>query len=739
MAQLDRRIPGVYIDVEDRSFVGKGNDLERSAYVVVVSDRGPHNRVVEVTSWDEFTLLFGTPNFEKTGHAHYLAAQHLNRAKRLYVCRVGMDDATYGNAAVKYNTPDGSTQLIYGKYSFTTSSNTVSTDDDGILGAHVGDLIYAMGDDYSKAEKIIDINTDLNIFQLENPYTGATTTDDDMYIYYPGSYVLSGSFAFSNGSNTITTSPTSAANQLSIGEWVYAEGNASSTARQVIDVNGTTGELTLDDNYAGSDSTSVARRYIPFQVISSSGVTSTSEFHENDTDNLWYFYGAGVGSYYNNLYLRGVRNVEYETIYVDDNGDPLYKYAFMNLGVYEKQPDGTSKLVGGPWVVSLINTTKEGSLIRDIVTGRELYIETVINKYSKTIACKSALGVDVLLNDTDAELKRLQVLALLSEGYIIKRNTIGSDGVNISDGSDGSQYDSSGRLNLPSNTILHGLIAQAYEGTLVSIDGSVENLQQSIYPWYVFDYVYCGGYDPVIQNSARKMADARDDCLVLGDTGYNAATADEDLGYRQTAVPWNTYNAALYTQYRKIDDLFTGKTFYITPVYHAIDRHLYCDDRYWISEPVANIEKGALQESVELSYKPNLTKLGDMIDEELNPTITEPEGTYLITQLTTYKRMSILKRQHAIKFIHYLKHSVPSLLKDVLQRKATQYWKDQCYTRLNNLMSQFIDTGSYDRYVALTKYDVQVAFDEQLSEAVVLLSIWMIRAIEKLTVRIVVY
>ena len=411
----------------------------------------------------------------------------------------------------------------------------------------------------------------------------------------------------------------------------------------------------------------------------------------------------------------------------------------MNIGIYEEQDDGTAKLIEGPWVVSLINNTSQGDIIVDIVTGRQLYIEEVINANNEIVKCKSAQGVDILLEATDAELKRLQVLSLLSEGYVIKRYTLGYNGVQLQNGSVGSQYDSSGRLNLASNTTLRGLIAQAYEGTLTSVDGSVENITQSIYPWYVFDYVYCGGYDPIIQNSARVLADTRDDCLVLADTGYNALTEDEDIGYRATSVPWNTYNAMLYTQYRQINDIFTGKRFYVTPIYHAIERHLYVDDKYWIAEPVANVEKGAIEEEIKLSYRPRFPKLGDMIDVELNPTIVEPDGTYILTQLTTYKRLSIMKRAHVVKFIHYLKHRIPTLLKDILQRKATQFWRNEIYRRLNNFMAQFLENSSYDRYVAISKFELYVEFDEQLSEAIVLLKIWPIRAIEKITVRIVVY
>ena len=60
---------------------------------------------------------------------------------------------------------------------------------------------------------------------------------------------------------------------------------------------------------------------------------------------------------------------------------------------------------------------------------------------------------------------------------------------------------------------------------------------------------------------------------------------DKDLDARENTVPWNSFCSMLYTQYRRITDTYTGRKFWISPVYHAIQRHLYCDGVYWLSEP----------------------------------------------------------------------------------------------------------------------------------------------------------
>jgi len=78
MAVLDRRVPAVYIDVEDRSFVGLQPDLPRAGYCVIISDRGIHDRVVELNNWTDFENMYGKPNHLKTGQAIIFVINILN-------------------------------------------------------------------------------------------------------------------------------------------------------------------------------------------------------------------------------------------------------------------------------------------------------------------------------------------------------------------------------------------------------------------------------------------------------------------------------------------------------------------------------------------------------------------------------------------------------------------------------------------------------------------------------------
>lgn len=673
---LDRRLPGVYVDIEDRSLATEQGETGRSGYVVILSDKGPHNKMVELNSRQDLYDLFGEPDFTKYGHAHYLADMHLRRSSKLYVCRPAMMEPFAG----------------------------------------------AVSD---------DCMTIANVYLKVNMAPGAGVT------------TIPGSFAFIENSNVVVADATSLA-QFSIGEWIYPNTESKSSARQIISIDTTDGELILDSIYTGATVTGDVDKYKKFELSSITKMHSEDDCDILKTDVLWYFYAIGAGSPYNQYFIKGVRNIQFERIYTDSDGNPLFPYAFMDIAIYRKNEDGTTTMLEGPWTVSLINRTPTGSIIRDIYTGLEIYLPTVINKRSRLVRCKEGLGVGSLSTvgsgisypyapDVQA---RLMVQAMFSEGTILGLDATGNGGAFLQNGSCGNLFDSAGLLNMTNQYRV--LVAQAYDGSLKSTDGSVELIVQEVYPWYVFDYVLCGGYDNMINASAKSLVDTRGDCLLLTDTGQHSLSADEDLEARRIRMDWNTWNAAIYVQYRKISDTHTGKEFWVTPVYHAIARHLHVDDLYWIAEPVAGIEKGAIEDAIDLAYKPNLTKMGDLIDQEMNPVIVEPDGVYILTQYTTWKRLSVMKRQHVVKFVHYIKKRIPSLLKDVLQRKATRYWINECQERVNGFMNPFLDHGDSDRYAAITSFYAVVVFDDVRSEIKVGLTIRPIRAIERIMVNILV-
>jgi len=660
MPVTDRREPAVYVTIEDASYIAPALEIGRTVYSVILCDRGPHNRIVTVTSKQEFHQLFGQPDIRRVSQSFYQIDKALDYTGKVLVCRVVPEDSDWANASLKLST---------------TSIQTIAED-----------------------------------------------------------------FDFTTDSDQIVCSTQVGYDSFDVGDWIYADGDSNAEAEQIISKDDTSGfVIVLASNYTGTTGTASAVKYTPFSGESTPNVTSADDLPATDPEAIYHFYATGAGAYYNSLRIKGTRNVEMEKMWTDDLGDPLYRYIFMDIAIYFVKEDGTERLIEGPWTVSLIPRNAEGNTIRDLTTGNVMFIEDVIDRESIYIKAVTGAAIDQLVSGTTAEDKRLQVTLLLSESGPIGTKNISGNGLALENGTDGTGlFDAtSGDISVTPEVL--GLVKQAFKGDLISVDGSVEQLPECVYPWYEPDYVVSGGFPAEIQDGARHLADYRQDCVHLGDTGTNFNKYEDDLNARLNSVPWNNWTSMLYVQYRKVFDQYTGRWTYMSPVYHAIERHLYCDGVYFIGEPVANIEKGAIAEKIELSYKANHTERGDLLDAELNPVIVEPQGKYILSQLTTWKRLSVLKRGHVAKFVAYIRKVIPTLLKDVLQRKATTYWINQANFRVSEFLSQFVENPSLERYSILKSFDVSVEFDDVRSELNIYCNITPIRAIERINVYIIVH
>lgn len=669
---MDRREPGVYVSIEDASYISETPFVGRSVFCVGLCPKGPHNRVVELTSKGEFNKLFGYPDFNKTSQSFYCMDKAMQYTNQGLFVRMVPDDATLANTFINEST---------------SSTTTVGSSDE---------------------------------------------------------------FVFTEDSKEVTVD-SSVFGEFSVGDWIYADDGQDSNleARQIVSVDDDAGVYMLDSNYTGSTESwgtksTTAAKYVPLTKTSDSlsHETQYEEAIELPDETVYCFYANGAGSYYNKLKVQGVRNIELEKMYTDEGGNVKYPYLFMNIGVYEVDEYNNDVLLEGPWIVSLTKNNPEGAVIRELSSGQVLFIQEIINKNSDLVRCiagpaadKMSLPASPSNNKISANFRKqvmmnMSVQAPVGTNYVPLNTT-----VELSNGVDGTTdgqpiYNEGGKLYQDKE--IWGLCTQAYSGSIEGYDGSIGQLREVTYPWYTPDYIITGGFPASVQNAGRQLADYRQDCIHIGDSGYKKSV-DADLTARLEEIPWNNWTSIAYPQYRTRTDEYTGQKMTITPVFHAIERHLVIDGNYFLGEPVAGIEKGAITEPIKLAYRANHTERGDLIERELNPTIYEPDGIYFLTQFTTWKRLSILKRAHAAKFTAFVRKSLPPLLKDILQRKATRFWINQAQMRTATFLSKFTDTPVENRNV-LESYSVNVEFDDVASELNVYISMKPYRVIERINV-----
>jgi hypothetical protein len=788
MSAFYYNIPSVRVEINDMSLQLPLADTGRAVFAVILTPQGPHNRVVEINSMPQFQRIFGKPDLRKTSEICYSVYSALRYTSRIFVIRAALldsdiesENATLANVTVKYNSPDGSEEMLMGKFVFTNELESMSEFDDNTFASKlvftnktgfdqfkVGDYIFSSKDDSTKSQKIvgkapIDIENDRYYLRLENEYQGTSDVDEDnenaslvvftnkiednnyddpqnynflitnkfvqnyAYIYFKGAETVVGTYTFTNNIHIAIANDLASFNVIKEEDWIYPVGVSSDFSRQIIkkQVNEITGvyELVLDEKYKGPTTpTPVAiKDFTPFQLLTTPNLKHEDQLDVRDYDNSFYFTALGVGSYYNSLYLKGVRNIEYENLYMtedDINPQPIYKYAFLDLMLFKRNDDGTSTMLENYGTVSILNRVNgdEALPVLNQITGREMYLPVVINEMSQFIRCHDSDGAGNYLSGKtpEDEKRRLQFMSLFVDGVIGDSSVRGKEGFFLESGRDGIQYNSAGRINVHHGKI-QGCVLRAYNGTLTSADkgSSIQKIVQEIYPKYVFDYVLSGGYSADIQKAASDLTWSRGSMLLLADTGGYRLNANEDLAARRTQCNWNNWSAALYTQYRKIFSPFEGKRIWVSPVYHAIEKHLKSDRDYWIAEPVAGVLKGIIEEPHELAYEPTHLDLERMIAEGLNPTIVDESrngGNYFIAQQTTWKRFSKLKNQHVVKFLHFVKQNIPPLLKDILFQKATPYWVNMVRKRITSFLSPY--TVEDGKYAAITAFDVSVIFDE---------------------------
>ena len=243
MPVTDRREPAVYVSIEDASYAAPSLETGRIGYIVTLCDRGPHNRVVTLTSREQFYKLFGQPNYRRTSQAHYLADKFLQYSSQLLLVRAMPADADWANVEIQTST--GSTFIQYGS-------------------------------------------------------------------------AVDALFTFTPGSATVVCSNAGSYGAVTIGWWIFAEGDNVATAAQVVSKTGPT-TLTLDRLYDGTiDSVGVKGKYCtPYQSASIASITTEAQMDPASASVVWYFYAKGAGTYYNNIKIMGARNVELEKMYTD--------------------------------------------------------------------------------------------------------------------------------------------------------------------------------------------------------------------------------------------------------------------------------------------------------------------------------------------------------------------------------------------------------------------------------------
>ena len=223
---------------------------------------------------------------------------------------------------------------------------------------------------------------------------------------------------------------------------------------------------------------------------------------------------------------------------------------------------------------------------------------------------------------------------------------VSADPVPLRKGSDGSLLTSTGDVDPTEAT---QLLANAYAGT---IDDSVLDTE-NVYFSIVFD---CG-YPTDVKTQIVNLAQTRRDCVALVDNG-DTSSYSTSLSNRQNVHTFNTYYAAIYEEYNKVYDIFTGQDVWFSPIFHMSYLVPRNDQVAELWYAVAGFNRAAIDSIKELRFNPKLAQRDGMYLKQLNPIVKFNEGYTVWGNLTSQAKASALQDLNIVRLVLYCKRAL---------------------------------------------------------------------------------
>lgn len=238
------------------------------------------------------------------------------------------------------------------------------------------------------------------------------------------------------------------------------------------------------------------------------------------------------------------------------------------------------------------------------------------------------------------------------EYYVKKSNIniasafISAEPLPLKKGSDGALLNASGDLDTVEAT---SLLANGYAGT---IDDSILDTE-NIYFSLVFD---CG-YPSSVKTQMSSLVQTRRDCMSIMDNGDNASYAAA-ITSRDDTHTFNNFYCALFEEYNKVYDIFTGQDVWFSPIYHMSYLMPRNDNVAEIWYAAAGFNRASIDSIKELRFNPKLGQRDQFYLKQINPIVQFSQGFTPWSQLTTQAKASALQDINIVRLVLYCKKAL---------------------------------------------------------------------------------
>ncbi|MFA7127948.1 MAG: hypothetical protein WC136_02130 [Sphaerochaeta sp.] len=311
-------------------------------------------------------------------------------------------------------------------------------------------------------------------------------------------------------------------------------------------------------------------------------------------------------------------------------------------------------------------------------------------------------------------------------------------------GSDGLNLHKNGKLNMFGTSAVG---KQNAMDLLTDFYNNNKEIKEILYPKYDFDYIPDWANTTRTLQAIVSLADSIGVSmpilsvpLMYDPTITTRDLVEKDLLVRKEGAHYSSYHSALYSGQQNKNHRTDGNLrIYMPMSYYAMMAHLKIDSEISITEPVANVVKGTLDSSeINLTYEPTSLEIESLRREQINSIIVEPDGTYIIDQLTMYKRASKLSRINVVKVIHRLRKDLPKVLKDLLQNKAINDITDTAIRRANKVLEQWVVTPENSKDGIFSNVSIVASYNEASYKLRLAITVNPIGTLEQIEIPIIV-
>jgi len=230
-------------------------------------------------------------------------------------------------------------------------------------------------------------------------------------------------------------------------------------------------------------------------------------------------------------------------------------------------------------------------------------------------------------------------------------------------GSVGSLIDTNGNIN---SSVANQYLANAYTGNLknpkapgfsASSESSYERAVLDTENVY-FNIVLDGGYPESVKTSIAQLCyELRRDCIAILDMGDNASS-DAAVSVRDNNLAFNSYFIALYDNYSKVYDQFTGQDIWVSPTYHMSYLIPRNDNLASIYAAPAGFNRTAIQNIKELRYVPRQGDRDLLYVNQINVIAKFKEGYAPWSQLTSQVKAGPMQDLNIARLVLYIERAL---------------------------------------------------------------------------------